>query len=156
MTEDTIQDAPIENTNVIALRRAKVESMRAAGKNLYGRRVDDLTHISEIREKYSDAQLDESSGAEVPSFRIAGRLVARRVMGKATFADLATSRMRSSSPSTLATSSWPREPPSTPARANSPSGCQATSSSPRASSRSPKSSMASRTWSSATASATST
>ena len=51
MTEDTIQDAPIENTNVIALRRAKVESMRAAGKNLYGRRVDDLTHISEIREK---------------------------------------------------------------------------------------------------------
>lgn len=64
MTEDTFQDAPIENTNVIALRRAKVESMRAAGKNLYGRRVDDLTHISEIREKYSDAQLDESSEAE--------------------------------------------------------------------------------------------
>ena len=88
MTEDTIQDAPIENTNVIALRRAKVESMRAAGKNLYGRRVDDLTHISEIREKYSDAQLDESSGAEVPSFRIAGRLMARRVMGKSTFANL--------------------------------------------------------------------
>lgn len=88
MTEDTFQDAPIENTNVIALRRAKVESMRAAGKNLYGRRVDDLTHISEIREKYSDAQLDESSGAEVPSFRIAGRLMARRVMGKSTFANL--------------------------------------------------------------------
>ena len=88
MTEDTFQDAPIENTNVIALRRAKVESMRAEGKNLYGRRVDDLTHISEIREKYSDAQLDESSGAEVPSFRIAGRLMARRVMGKSTFANL--------------------------------------------------------------------
>ena len=88
MTEDTFQDAPIENTNVIALRRAKVESMRAAGKNLYGRRVDDLTHISEIREKYSDAQLDESSGAEVSSFRIAGRLMARRVMGKSTFANL--------------------------------------------------------------------
>ena len=52
MTEDTIQDAPIENTNVIALRRAKVESMRAAGKNLYGRRVDDLTRSPEMRATY--------------------------------------------------------------------------------------------------------
>lgn len=70
---------------VIAQRRAKVDALRAAGKNLYGHRVDDLTHISDIRAAFG--ALPEGSEEKL-CFNVAGRMMARRVMGKSLFGNI--------------------------------------------------------------------
>lgn len=82
-------EAPAQDLgNVIAQRRAKAEAMRAAGKNLYGHRVDDLTSTAQIRAEF----VPPAEGAEPPAnpkiYRVAGRMMARRIMGKALFANL--------------------------------------------------------------------
>ncbi len=77
-----------EGANVIALRRAKVEALRATGKNLYGHRVDNLTPIQAVREAHGQPPAEGEAEAHEPVYRLAGRLMARRVMGKSLFANL--------------------------------------------------------------------
>lgn len=90
MSEENTQN-PVENTStennlgLLAQRRAKTEDMKARGINLYGHRVDGLTGTSQIRAAF--AALPEGS-EEVLTFKLAGRLTAKRVMGKSLFANL--------------------------------------------------------------------
>ncbi len=86
-TPETTPAAQEETNNlgVIAQRRAKAEAMRAAGKNLYGHRMDNLTHVSDIREAYG--RLPEGSEEKL-TFTVAGRMMARRVMGKSLFGNI--------------------------------------------------------------------
>ena len=90
MTEEkNPQDASAqEGANVIALRKAKVEAMRASGKNLYGHRVDGLTSIQEVRQAHAQPPAQGTPEAQEPIYRLAGRLMARRIMGKSLFANL--------------------------------------------------------------------
>ena len=70
-----------ELTEVLRVRREKLQALIDAGQNPYEKTVYGQTHHSEqIREEY--AQLE---GKEVC---IAGRLMSKRVMGKASFAHL--------------------------------------------------------------------
>ncbi|MFA6815093.1 MAG: lysine--tRNA ligase [Lentisphaeria bacterium] len=66
-------------------RLKKIDALRAEGKNLYGQRVENLTAIKEIKEKF--AELPEDSEEKL-TFTTAGRLMARRVMGKSAFANI--------------------------------------------------------------------
>ena len=85
-----------QNTaGVIEQRRIKIEQMRAKGINLYGHSVEGLTSSAVVRAEYakahpegSDAPAGEDDAANAPEYRLAGRLMARRVMGKALFAHL--------------------------------------------------------------------
>ena len=69
---------------VLAQRRAKAEQMRADGINLYGHRVDNLTSVAAVRAAFQPTP----EGAEPPTYTLAGRLMARRIMGKSLFANL--------------------------------------------------------------------
>jgi lysyl-tRNA synthetase, class II len=74
-----------ERLGVIAARRAKVEKMREDGVNLYGHRCDGLTKIADALAAF--AALPEGSEEKL-NFKIAGRMMARRIMGKALFANV--------------------------------------------------------------------
>ena len=67
-----------EENDLIAQRRQKLESLRALGVAPFGRAFETSGTIGEVRAQFSD-------GAK---FRIAGRIMARRDMGKSHFADL--------------------------------------------------------------------
>lgn len=86
--ENAAEPSRQENANVIALRRAKVDALRAAGKNLYGHRVDDLTSTADIRQRHGAAPAEGAEEPHEPVYRVAGRLMAKRVMGKSLFANL--------------------------------------------------------------------
>ncbi|MFL6538963.1 MAG: lysine--tRNA ligase [Chthoniobacterales bacterium] len=75
-----------EENDLIAQRRQKLEQLRALGVAPFGRAFETSGTVDEVRSKFSD-------GA---TFRIAGRMTARRDMGKSHFADLrdATGRIQ--------------------------------------------------------------
>ncbi len=78
----------INSTSELAVRREKLANLCAAGKNPFEITKYDVTHasksaISEYEEK--EAALAEG---EVITVRLAGRLVSRRIMGKASFAHM--------------------------------------------------------------------
>ena len=66
-------------------RLQKAARLQEAGLNLYGQRVTGLTSIEEARNAF--LALPEGS-ADKLEFQIAGRLMARRIMGKSLFANL--------------------------------------------------------------------
>jgi lysyl-tRNA synthetase class 2 len=67
-----------EESELLALRRAKLEALRVAGVEPFGTAFETSGNIAYIREKFSE-------GA---SFRVAGRITAHRDMGKSHFLDL--------------------------------------------------------------------
>src|SRR5437660_1009427 len=75
-----------EESELLALRRAKLEALRANGVEPFGAAFETSGDISHIREKFSE-------GA---NFRVAGRITAHRDMGKSHFLDLrdATGRIQ--------------------------------------------------------------
>lgn len=75
-----------EENDLVAQRRQKLEQLRALGVAPFGRAFETSGNIAEVRAQFSE-------GA---SFRVAGRLTARRDMGKSRFADLrdATARLQ--------------------------------------------------------------
>ncbi|MEO5716977.1 MAG: lysine--tRNA ligase, partial [Chthoniobacterales bacterium] len=75
-----------EENELIALRRQKLEALRARGVAPFGRSYETSGSIGETREKFAEG---------VP-FRLAGRITAHRDMGKSHFLDLrdATGRMQ--------------------------------------------------------------
>ena len=73
------------STSELAVRREKLAALVAAGQNPYEITKYDVTADSEsLKASYVDVE-DPSAGARV---RLAGRMVSRRVMGKASFAHL--------------------------------------------------------------------
>ncbi|MEO8045159.1 MAG: lysine--tRNA ligase [Spartobacteria bacterium] len=75
-----------EENELIALRRQKIEALRARGVAPFGRSFATSGAIGEVREKF----------AEGAAFRVAGRITAHRDMGKSHFLDLrdATGRIQ--------------------------------------------------------------
>src|SRR5437660_7205945 len=75
-----------EESELLALRRGKLEALRALGIEPFGAAFQVSGDIADIREKFSE-------GA---SFRVAGRVTAHRDMGKSHFLDLrdATGRIQ--------------------------------------------------------------
>src|SRR5205085_1824994 len=67
-----------EESELLALRRAKLEALRALGIEPFGAAFQVFGDIAEIREKF----------AEGASFRVAGRITAHRDMGRSHFLDL--------------------------------------------------------------------
>lgn len=64
-------------------RLAKVERLRQSGVELYARSFEGRTQLAEIAARHADLEAGET--AEGTSYRVAGRVMARRVHGKAVF-----------------------------------------------------------------------
>jgi lysyl-tRNA synthetase class 2 len=75
-----------------AQRIQKMEQLRADGIDPYGSRVDDVTATSVARAEYEKLEA-ETEEPEV-TFTLAGRLMAKRIMGRSLFADLKDSSGR--------------------------------------------------------------
>jgi len=73
-----------DENQLIALRREKMETLKAKGANPFGQAFETSGSIGEIREKF----------AEGTTFRAAGRITAHRDMGKSHFVDLRDSTGR--------------------------------------------------------------
>src|SRR5437868_2162696 len=67
-----------EESELLALRRGKLEALRACGIEPFGAAFEVSGDIASIREKFSEGE----------SFRVAGRITAHRDMGKSHFLDL--------------------------------------------------------------------
>jgi lysyl-tRNA synthetase class 2 len=72
-------------SQVLAERRAKLERLREAGVEPFPHEYPDRTEIAEVRAKHEGLAAGEETG---DSYRVAGRLMARRGHGKAAFLDL--------------------------------------------------------------------
>ena len=78
-------ETPVVRTNELFEQRcAKIAEYRANGINPFGGPFADVEKISDIREK----SIPEEEGAVGPESIAAGRMVAKRGMGKSIFADL--------------------------------------------------------------------
>ncbi len=64
-------------------RRAKMEKLAALGIDPFGQRFPDRQHIGDVRALWKDDYGDEG-----PTVRVAGRVMARRDMGRVTFFDI--------------------------------------------------------------------
>jgi lysyl-tRNA synthetase class 2 len=75
-----------EENELIALRRKKLDALRAKGVDPFGSGFDVTGSIADVREKFKEGE----------TFRIAGRITAHRDMGKSHFLDLrdATGRIQ--------------------------------------------------------------
>ena len=81
-----VQDSGLELNNVMLERRAKLEAIRAQGiafPNDFRR--DAIS--DEIHAKYENMSTEELAELK-PQVKIAGRMMTRRIMGKASFANL--------------------------------------------------------------------
>ena len=79
------QQAPVEDLNeMMKVRREKMEEFRAMGVPPFGHRYDVTDYAEPIKEKYAYLEGDEEGG----EVRIAGRLMAIRGHGKASFCTL--------------------------------------------------------------------
>jgi lysyl-tRNA synthetase, class II len=79
-------DPGAEEHGVLADRREKLERLRADGVEPYPHAYPGRREIAEVREAHENLGAGEETDA---SYRVAGRLVARRGHGKAAFLDLA-------------------------------------------------------------------
>ncbi|MEG1980294.1 MAG: OB-fold nucleic acid binding domain-containing protein, partial [Victivallaceae bacterium] len=73
-----------ETSILMEQRRAKIEEMLANGKNPFGCRFENVLRIGDARNSFQPETDPETSQPT----RVAGRLMAMRVMGKSVFADL--------------------------------------------------------------------
>ncbi len=79
----------INSTSELVVRREKLAALTEAGKNPFEITKYDVTtdSVSAVRDYEEREELLAASGEEL-TVRVAGRLVARRIMGKASFAHL--------------------------------------------------------------------
>jgi len=80
------QQPPVDENHIIATRREKLEKLRAAG-NAYPNTFRRDTLADHLQGVYGSHAAEELEGV-TDTFRIAGRLMAKRVMGKASFGTL--------------------------------------------------------------------
>ncbi len=79
------RETTLNSTSELAIRREKLANLVAAGQDPYTITKYDVTADSEsLKANYTDPE----DPAACPTVRIAGRMVSRRVMGKASFAHL--------------------------------------------------------------------
>ena len=96
------QPEPISPSDQRAQRIHKMEQLRSEGVDPYGSRVDDVTASAVARAEYEKVEPErpdpESKEPAPPepeiSFTLAGRLMAKRIMGRSMFADLKDSSGR--------------------------------------------------------------
>ena len=98
------QEQPMENLDDLRAQRVqKLNKIVENGGNAYGHRVDDITPSTVVKEIAPTL-----AEGEVKKVRVAGRMIARRIMGKSLFASLRdrneTTNMQNSRNWILATS----------------------------------------------------
>lgn len=77
------------STSEIAVRREKLAALQAEGRDPFKLTKYDVTaHTADIKAKFEQFG-DEQAAAELGDFSIAGRIMSRRIMGKASFCNLA-------------------------------------------------------------------
>ena len=79
---------PAEESELLRVRRSKLQKLIDAGENPYKPRYgepDEVVHAAWLAEKFASLEAGASSGETAA---VAGRLIARREHGKATFADI--------------------------------------------------------------------
>jgi lysyl-tRNA synthetase class 2 len=86
VTEETQQPAAQDENHIIATRREKLDALRAAG-NAYPNRFRRDTLAEHLHGCYGERDAASLEG-ETAVFAIAGRMLAKRVMGKAAFGQL--------------------------------------------------------------------
>ncbi len=78
----------LSDTSELKIRRDKLAALQEAGKNPFEITKYDITHTSaEAIKQYTESEALVAEGTEI-TVRIAGRMVGKRVMGKASFAHL--------------------------------------------------------------------
>lgn len=82
MSEDTREPSDLIDDDPIAVRRAKLEAIRARGEEPYKLRFDVDARAGELTARYADLQPGEDTPDTV---QVAGRVVALRDQGKAVF-----------------------------------------------------------------------
>ncbi len=90
MANNETNSIPVQNqTSELVVRREKLAALVEAGKNPYEITKYDVTYasVNAIKE-FTDREAELAESGEVLTVRIAGRMVARRVMGKASFAHM--------------------------------------------------------------------
>ena len=83
-----INNNQINSTSELAVRREKLANLCAAGKNPFEITKYDVTHASASAIKEFTEKEETLAEGEVITVRMAGRLVSRRIMGKASFAHM--------------------------------------------------------------------
>jgi len=83
--ESSTPAGPAGTSDLLATRRAKLESLRAAGVDPFPHQFDGVEPIADVRAAHEALQAGEETAVE---HRIAGRLAARRGGGKMAFLDL--------------------------------------------------------------------
>ena len=83
--EPTAQDAPPPISELLATRRAKLDRLRADGVDPFPHSVAGVTPIAQLLDGWDDLADGEETDA---TYRVAGRLAARRGQGKMAFLDL--------------------------------------------------------------------
>ena len=89
MANNENNTAPVLNqTSELAVRREKLNNLYESGKNPFTITKYDVTHTSrEAIELFTEKESTLAEGEEI-KVKVAGRIVARRIMGKASFAHL--------------------------------------------------------------------
>ncbi len=89
MNQTTVDETPIDENRLIAERRSKLDALRTQG-NAYPNDFRPDTFAGDLRSAYAD--VEQSNAATLESLarrvKIAGRMIAKRVMGKASFVQL--------------------------------------------------------------------
>lgn len=85
--QPTEQQTQQELNNELAQRRAKLDAMRESGIAFPNDFRPDIT-AAELQEKFGGYSKEELEALEPVEFKVAGRILARRIMGKASFASL--------------------------------------------------------------------
>jgi len=87
MTDETkTENTPVDENKLIAQRREKLTAMRENG-NAFPNDFRRDSLATELHEKYDDKTKEELEELKVP-VKVAGRMMAKRIMGKASFAQL--------------------------------------------------------------------
>ena len=78
-----------QSTNELAVRREKLQALVDAGNNPYEITKFDISHSSvEIKAEFERRESELTESGEQLAVRIGGRMVSRRIMGKASFAHI--------------------------------------------------------------------
>ncbi len=78
--------APVDENRLIAERRAKLQSLREAGQ-AYPNDFRPNSNAAALAERFADSDADALESVE-EEFAVAGRMMAKRVMGKIAFVRL--------------------------------------------------------------------
>ena len=88
---ENVENNAVQNGDLFEQRAAKIREYREAGINPFGGAFPGVEMIEEVRKKELPP---EGSDAPAPAATVAGRMTAKRGMGKSIFADLRDSSGR--------------------------------------------------------------